>query len=123
MVVAFGVVVIVRSVCRFWITFESAAGSQLFTFWANAPISLLPLAFVQSNRVPYGLGNTYIYGMWVWGAGQTHGTVEKRGRIAKGTLPFSRLGLTNVRKKAGMRGAALGIMLAGLIQAQLAIDG
>ena len=41
---------------------------------------------------------------------------------AKGTLLLSDLGLTNVLQKAGVSRAALGIVLAGLVQAQLAVD-
>jgi hypothetical protein len=43
------------------------------------------------------------------------------GRIAKGTLLFRDLGLTNVRKKAGMGCATLGIVLAGLSKAEVAV--
>ena len=40
---------------------------------------------------------------------------------AKGTLLLSDLGLTNVLQKAGVSRAALCIVLAGLVQAQLAV--
>ena len=43
--------------------------------------------------------------------------------IAKGTLPFRGFRLTNVRQKTGVRGAELGIVDAGLKQAQLPVHG
>ena len=83
----------------------------------------MPRASVRINRAPDGLGNTYSYGKWVWEQGQTRGEVEKRARIAKGTLLFARFGLTNVRQKSGMRSPALFEMLAGFGEAQLAVHG
>ena len=42
--------------------------------------------------------------------------------IAKGTLPFCGFRLTNVRQEAGVRGAELRVVGAGLVEAQLAVD-
>ena len=47
--------------------------------------------------------------------------LSKTKGIAKGTLPFCSLGLTNVREKARMRGAKLSIVDARLTQAELAV--
>lgn len=63
------------------------------------------------------------YGTGVCGSGQTAEGVAARGCIAEGTLPFSGLRLTNVRQKSGMGCTALHEVLAGLVEAELAIDG
>ena len=58
--------------------------------------------------------------LWYGGLGEgsnPSGPLKRPGSIAKGTLLFSRLGLTNVREEAGMGGAALGVILAGLVEA------
>jgi hypothetical protein len=55
--------------------------------------------------------------------GQTRGTLAETTGIAKGTLLFCRLGLTNVREEARMGCPALGKVLAGFLEAELAVDG
>jgi hypothetical protein len=55
--------------------------------------------------------------------GQTGGTVAETTGIAKGTLLFCGPGLTNVREKSGMGCATLGKVLAGFLEAELAVDG
>ena len=46
-----------------------------------------------------------------------------RRSIGKDTLLFSRLRLTNVRQITGMGCAALGIVVASFVEAELAVDG
>jgi len=55
--------------------------------------------------------------------GSNQRAVSRRGRIAKGTLPFRSQGLTDVREEAGIGRAELGVMRARLIQTKLAVDG
>jgi len=49
--------------------------------------------------------------------------VWARQSTAKGTLLFSDLGLTDVRKEPGVGGAAMGVMLPGFAQAEGAVHG
>ena len=57
------------------------------------------------------------------GRGQTAERSAETTRIAKGTLLFCGLGLTNVSEEAGMSCAALSKVLAGFLEAELAVDG
>ena len=67
--------------------------------------------------------NTYVYGTGLSRQGQTREVPCFVMRIAIVTLQFRGLGLTNVRKKAGMGSATLGVEPAGFIEAELAVDG
>lgn len=69
------------------------------------------------------LGDVSSHGKRVCRQGQTGGLRSGTERTAKGTLLLSDLGLTNVRKEAGMGRAAMSVVLAGLIQAEGAVDG
>jgi hypothetical protein len=55
--------------------------------------------------------------------GQTRGQVQGRNGTGLGTLLLGDLSLSNVRKKAGIGGAAQRKILTGLVQTQLAIHG
>jgi hypothetical protein len=55
--------------------------------------------------------------------GQTAKAGAEEKGIAKGTLPFRGLGLTNVREEAGMGRAALCIVRSGFGKAELAVYG
>jgi hypothetical protein len=66
-------------------------------------------------------GGTSLYGMSLWGQGQTDGAVNNSSGNYLGTLLFSVLGQANVLYEARMAGATLTEVLPSVVEAEVAI--
>jgi len=84
---------------------------------------LRPRADAEGVAAPSRRENTPLMVRGFGGRGQTGGRAVGQGRIAEDTLLFGRLGLANVRQKAGIRSAEMGVVGSRLFQAELAVDG
>jgi hypothetical protein len=107
------------------IGFESVSGAQRFTFRARQA----PILACYSGLSPVG-GNSFVWrgiasfhGKRVCGGGQTGWVRRVAFCTVEGTLLLRHLWFSHVRQKAGVRGAALGIVHSGFIEAQFAVYG
>ena len=114
---------VVLRVSRFRFVFEGAALVNVIPSGRARRFSCGHGLPFKAIRAPFGRGK-YL-SLWYGGlrAGSNRRSRWQRQRIANVTLLFGGLGLTNVRQEAGMGCAALGVVGAGLIEAQLAVDG
>jgi hypothetical protein len=120
LVMLFGVLVVMLGCSRFGVVFEGAAGSQ------DVPSGGLRRhrcgqGCLKGDAAPFGLVISFFMVRGFAGGVKPQKRLGATKGIAKGTLPFCGLGLTNVREKARMRGAKLVVIGARLVQAELAV--